>query len=362
MRMSIKEFRDIEDKISSRERLTAQDASRLFKSNNILEIGELANRVRERLNSNKTYFVINRHINYSNVCVNSCKFCAFSKKEGEEGAYTYTLDEIFEKAEYARGKNISEFHIVGGLHPHLPLDYYLEMLRGLSKSFPDVHLQAFTAVEIAHIAKKSGLSIEETLARFKDAGLGSIPGGGAEVFDEGLRAKVCPEKLPSESWLEVAKKAHKLGLKSNATMLYGFIETPEQVVDHMMRLRELQDETGGFMSFIPLLYHPENTALGKVREASGLYDLKIYAISRLFLDNFPHIKAFWIMTGLKMAEILQYFGVDDIDGTVVEEKITHSAGAKTPEKLSIEEIENLIKGAGRIPVQRGTLYDHIKVG
>lgn len=360
--MIVKEFADIEEKIVNGVRLDNADVLRLLMSDNILEIGHLANIVREKLNSNKTHYIINRHINYSNICVNSCKFCAFSKKYGDNGAYTYTLEEIFKIAETIRGTPVTEFHIVGGIHPDLSIDYYIEMISGLSKSFPDVHIQAFTAVEIAHIAKIAGLGIEETLIKLKEAGLGSIPGGGAEVFDEALRAKVCPEKLPSKDWLDVSRKIHKLGLRSNATMLYGFIETPEQVVDHLMRLRDLQDETSGFLSFIPLLYHPENTRLGKCKESSCIYDLKIYAVSRLYLDNFSHIKAFWIMIGLKIAEILQYFGVDDIDGTVVEEKITHSAGARTPEMLSVDDIKHLIKSAGRTPVQRDTLYNYIKVG
>jgi len=358
----IEEFKDIEEKVYRGERLSEEEAIRLFNSNKILEIGYLSNFVRERKNSNRTHFIINRHINYSNICINRCKFCAFSKKSGDKGGYTYTIEEIMEKAEIIRGTPVTELHIVGGLHPDLKLDYYLEMISTLSKSFPGIHIQAFTAVEIAHISDISGLSVEETLILLKDAGLGSLPGGGAEVFDEKLRERVCPEKLSSSDWLDVARQAHKLGLKSNATILYGFTESFEQVVDHMRRLRELQDETGGFLSFIPLLYHPDNTTLGKTRNPSGLYDLKIYAISRLYLDNFPHIKAFWIMTGLKIAEILQNFGVDDIDGTVVEEKITHSAGAVTPEKLSVEDIKHLITGAGRIPVQRDTLYNYIQEG
>lgn len=355
---------DIVERIERGHRLEFDDGVRLFRSNDLLAMGWAADLVRRRLNGDRTRYVVNRHINYTNVCKNRCRFCAFSRSEGDPGAYTLSIDEIVRKAEEAQREiELTELHIVGGLHPTLPLDYYADMLSELKRSMPNVHLQAFTAVEIDHLAAISGLSIRETLAKLRDSGLGSLPGGGAEVFAPRVRRELCAEKLSAEGWLDVMRAAHQLGMRSNATMLYGHIETAEEKVDHLIRLRALQDETGGFLAFIPLVFHPEGTALGSSngqRKASGVENLKTIAISRLMLDNFPHIKVFWIMVGLKLAQVALHFGADDFDGTVVEEKITHSAGAQTPEGLSVSEIVRLIAETGTIPTERDTLYNEVK--
>lgn len=358
------EIFDIIERASDGERLTFQDGVRLFKSDDLLAVGWAANLVRRRINGDRTYYIINRHINYTNVCKNRCRFCAFSRNPDEPGAYTMKLDEIVRKAEEARREiAFTELHIVGGLHPDHLLDYYLEMLSRLKALMPQVHLQAFTAVEVHHLAEKAGLSIRETLLQLREAGLGSLPGGGAEVFSDRVREALCPEKLSADGWLDVMRAAHELGIRSNATMLYGHIETAEERVEHLVRLRQLQDETGGFLAFIPLAYHSEGTELGSPtgggRRSSGMDDLRTIAVSRLMLDNFPHIKAFWIMLGLKLAQVSLHFGADDFDGTVVEEKITHSAGARTPEGLTVENILRLIRETGTTPVERDTLYNEV---
>jgi aminodeoxyfutalosine synthase len=352
---------DIFHKVLDGERLTVEDGLRLYKSNDILELGHMANIERERKNGDKAYYIVNIHMNYSNICKNNCRFCAFSRQSAEEqGAYEMTIDEIMERAELVRDSGATEIHIVGGAHPTWPFSRYTEMIGKLHEAFPNVHLQAFTAVEIAHIAEVAKLSVRDTLKELKGAGLGSLPGGGAEVFSPRVRSIVCPEKLPGEEWLAVMREAHQLGLRSNATMLYGHVETDGERIDHMIRLRELQEETGGFMSFIPLAFHPMNTDLNEFPSTTGIMDLKTLAIARLMLDNFDHIKAFWIMLGIKLAQVSLRFGVDDIDGTVVEERITHSAGAETPQALTVQELERLIIEAGRIPVERYTLYSTIE--
>lgn len=351
---------DIYQKVLDGGRLTFEDGLRLYKSNEILELGHMANIVRERKNGDTAFYVVNVHLNYSNVCKNNCRFCAFSRQSADEqGAYEMTMEEILERAQLVRTMGASEIHIVGGAHPTWPFSRYVEMIGKLHEEFPNVHLQAFTAVEIAHIADMAKLSAHDTLKELKNAGLGSLPGGGAEVFSPRVRSLVCPEKLSGNEWLMVMREAHKLGLRSNATMLYGHVETDEERIDHMVRLRELQDETGGFMSFIPLAFHPTNTALNELAPTTGLMDLKTLAIGRLMLDNFDHIKAFWIMLGIKLAQVSLWFGVDDIDGTVVEERITHAAGAETPQALTVAELERLIVEAGRVPRERNTLYNAV---
>jgi len=355
------EIADIIEKVEAGERLSFDDGVRLFKSNDITTIGWAANLVRWRKNGNRTYYIVNRHINHTDICKNRCKFCAFSRSEGEKAAYTMSIEEIVARAEeYYADLKYTELHLVGGLHPAMPFDYYTGMLSALKERFPDVHLQAFTAVEIKHIAEIGGYSVEECLRRLKDAGLGSIPGGGAEIFAPEVRNQVCPEKMTGDEWLSVTRTAHKLGIKSNATMLYGHVERPEDRVDHMLKLRELQDETGGFMSFIPLRFHPINTDLANLaRPRSGIDDLKAVAVGRLMLDNFPHVKAFWIMFGLKLAQVALSFGADDFDGTVVEEKITHRAGAETPEALTVTDIRRMIEETGTVPVERDTVYREV---
>ncbi|MEK6591173.1 MAG: aminofutalosine synthase MqnE [Nitrospinota bacterium] len=354
-------LKEIEEKVIHSQRLSFEDGVTLFNSPELLDVGYLSNIVRERKNGNNAYFINNRHINHTNICINRCRFCAFSKDKGEEGAYTMTIEDVLKSArEYgvdlADSGRVSEFHIVGGLHPDLPFQYYLNMMDALHREYPDVHIQAFTAVEIEYLSRIAGLSIKDTLIKLREAGLGSLPGGGAEIFAEGVRNKVCPEKISGERWLNVHRIAHQIGMRSNATMLYGHIETIEDRVDHLIKLRGLQDETGGFMSFIPLAFHPKNTELDSLSKTTGNLDLRVLAISRLMLDNFPHIKAFWIMIGPKLAQISLSFGVDDIDGTVVEERITHSAGAETGQSLSRDELVKMIREAGRVPVERDTLY------
>lgn len=351
---------NILQKVKDGERLSYDDGVRLFKSNDILHTGYIANIVRERKNGNKAYYIINRHINYSNICKNRCKFCAFSRDKGESGSYAMEMEEILDKAVIAEEEGATEIHIVGGLHPELLFDFYVKMLSEIHERCPDLHIQAFTAVEIEHLSQIARLSVRQTLKELKEAGLGSLPGGGAEVFSPYIREQLCPEKLSGDGWLQVMREAHNLGLRSNATMLYGHIETPEDITNHLIKLRELQDETGGFMSFIPLVFHPKNTELSNRSGTTAMLDLKVISISRLMLDNFDHIKAFWIMLGIKLSQVSLNFGVDDIDGTVKEEKITHAAGAETPESLTVQEIIKLIEEAGREPVERDTLYNKVK--
>jgi aminodeoxyfutalosine synthase len=343
-------------KIFARERLSFDDAVTLYRSPDILALGWLANHVRERLHGNVAYFNVNRHINPTNVCVAACRLCAFGRKKDAPGAYTMALEEAFETAASGYSEAITEFHIVGGLHPDLPFQYYLDLISGLKARFPQVHLKALTMVEIAFLAKRGKLSIEETLRQLKNAGLDSLPGGGAEIFNERVRRVICDHKIDGEQWLDTARTAHKIGLKSNATMLYGHIENEEDRADHLLRLRALQDETHGFQTFIPLAFHPANTPLQHLFVTTGMLDIKQIAVSRLVLDNFPHIKAYWQMLSPKIAQISLRFGADDIDGTVVEEKIYHDAGATTPQGLVRKELERLIREAGREPVERDTMY------
>lgn len=343
------------------ERLTVEDGVRLFESDDVHAIGAVADEIRRRINGRITRYVVNRHINYTDICKNRCRFCAFSRNDGEADAYAMSVDEIVSEAqsEWEQTK-FTELHIVGGLHPTLPLSYYTDMLSALRRELPSVHIQAFTAVEIVHIAEISGMSVRDTLLALREAGLGSLPGGGAEIFSPRVRSIICPEKIPGSRWLEVMRQAHELGIRSNATMLYGHVETYRERVEHMAALRDLQDETGGFMAFIPLKFHPSNTDLAELASPmSSLDDLKVYAVSRLMLDNIEHIKVFWIMLGVKLAQVALSYGADDFDGTVVEEKITHRAGATTPEGLTVPDIRRLIEETGTVPVERDTLYNEV---
>ena len=346
------------------ERLGAEDGLLLIETPDLLTVGRLATVVRRRHNDLTTWYVVNQHINYSNVCENRCKFCAFSRRPEAAGAYTMTVEEVVAEARKAGPAGATELHIVGGLHPELPFDYYVEMLSRLKELLPEVHLQAFTAVEIAHLAGRAGLTVRRTLQMLCEAGLGSLPGGGAEIFEQRVRSELCPEKLSARRWLQVMAEAHDLGIPSNATMLYGHIETAAETIDHLLRLRELQDHSGGFMSFIPLAFHPMNTELARSGgpRAAGTtchQDLRALAVGRLMLDNFPHVKAFWIMLSLEVAQLSQHFGVDDIDGTVVRERITHAAGAETPQALGVEEIEAMISEAGFRGQERNTVYRRV---
>ena len=351
-----KRLQPIAEKVFAQQRLSFDDAVALYRSADILAVGWLANHVRERMHGNITYFNVNRHINPTNVCVAACRLCAFGRKKGSEGSYTMALEEAYETAASGYTEAVTEFHIVGGLHPDLPFQYYLDLISGLKQRFPQVHLKALTMVEIAFLAKRAKLSIEETLLQLKAAGLDSLPGGGAEIFNERVRRVICDHKIDGDQWLDTARTAHKVGLKSNATMLYGHIENEEDRADHLIRLRNLQDETHGFVTFIPLAFHPANTALGHLSSTSGFDDIKQIAISRLMLDNIPHIKAYWIMMTPSVAQIAQRFGANDLDGTVVEEKIYHDAGAETKQHLNRQELLRIIREAGREPVERDTAY------
>jgi aminodeoxyfutalosine synthase len=346
----------IRDKMERQERLTFDDGVTLFRSPDLLGVGWMANRVRERLHGSKTFFNVNRHINPTDVCVASCKLCAFGKRAKDPKAYTMSLEQVWERAGHGVTEAVTEFHIVGGLHPELTLDWYCQMLRGLKERFPQVHLKAFTMVEIGYLAQRAKLTPREVLERLKDAGVDSMPGGGAEIFSDRVRRIICDHKITGEQWLDVARTAHQMGLHSNCTMLYGHIETAEDRVDHLVKLRALQDETHGFQTFIPLAFHPANTALEHISTTTGFDDIREIAVSRLMLDNIPHIKAYWVMMTPSVAQIAQRFGADDIDGTVVEEKIYHDAGSTVSQSLRRGELLRLIREAGREPMERDTLY------
>jgi len=343
-------------KVKAGERLTFDDGVALYRSGDILAIGWMANVVRERTHGDIAYFNVNRHINPTNVCVASCRLCAFGKKKGESGTYTMALEEAWETAGKGLTEAVTEFHIVGGLHPDLPFEYFMDLVRGLKQRYPKVHVKAFTMVEVAFLARRGKMTIAETLRRMKEAGVDSCPGGGAEIFADRVRHIICDHKIDGGEWLETARLAHRTGLKSNATMLYGHVENDEDRVDHMLRLREVQDETGGFQTFIPLAFHPDNTALAHIPKTTGIMDLKQIAIGRLLLDNFAHIKSYWQMVSPDMAQISLRFGADDIDGTVIEEKIYHDAGATTPQGMRRADLVRLITEAGRVPFERDTMY------
>ena len=350
----------IRHKVESQERLSFDDGVTLYRSPDLLGVGWLANVVRERLHGNKTYFNVNRHINPTDVCVASCKLCAFGKRVRDPNAYTMSLDEVWEKAGHGYTEAVTEFHIVGGLHPELNLDWYCEMLRGLKQRFPQVHIKAFTMVEIGYFATRQKMTPRDVLIKLKDAGMDSLPGGGAEVFSDRVRRIICDHKITGDQWLEVARTAHQLGLRSNCTMLYGHIETEEDRVDHLVKLRGLQDDTQGFQTYIPLAFHPDNTDLHHIPKTTGFDDIRAIAVARLMLDNIPHIKAYWVMMTPRIAQIAQRFGADDLDGTLVEERIYHDAGATTSQNLKRGELMRLIREAGCEPVERDTLYHAVE--
>lgn len=354
-------FKNISEKVRAGQRISTDEALFLFASTDLLALGELAALVNERKNGTNVYFNVNRHINPTNVCVNRCAFCAFSRTSGEDGAYTLAIEEICRRAQEAEGDGATEVHIVGGLHPDLAFEFYEELLGAIRRTAPQLHIKAFTAVEIEYFSRISGLTIEAVLERLICAGLGSMPGGGAEILVEDVRNKICPEKISGARWLEIIRLAHMAGLKTNATMLYGHVETAADRVAHMDLLRTLQDETGGFQAFIPLAFQVDNSDLKlDIKGTSGTDDLKTLAIARIFLDNFDHVKAYWIMLGEKIAQVSLAFGVNDLDGTVVEEKIGHDAGALSPQSQTIEGIIRLIRNAGKTPVERDTLYHPIR--
>jgi len=355
-------LQSIADKVQRGERLSFDDGVALYRSPDLVSVGRIANVVRERFNGNRAYFNVNRHINYTNVCAIDCQLCqgAYARKPGEEGGYTMQLDQVFRFAEQEYSESLTEFHVVGGLNPDLPFSYYTDLLKGLRTRFPQVHLKAFTMVELDFFTKIAKQPLEWVIERVREAGLGSCPGGGAEIFAERARPLIAGHKISGKRWLEVARAVHKMGIRSNATMLYGHIETLEERVDHVIRLRELQDETGGFTGLIPLAFHPENTPLAHLPATSGQLDLRVIAASRLLLDNFPHVKAYWIQIGTKLAQVALFFGADDLVGTVVDETITHAAGATTASGMSRPEFERMIRESGREPWERDAEYRRVR--
>jgi aminodeoxyfutalosine synthase len=357
-RLSNGRLLDIADKLDAGARLELNDGVRLFECPDLLAVGWLANREREKRHASRTYYNFNIRLEATNVCVASCLFCAFARlKPGDPGAYTLSLEQAWDKLRRRRHQPLTEIHVVNGLHPDLPFEYYTELLRGFKQIRPDVHLKCFTAVEIAFFADLYRKTDELVLRELMAAGLDSLPGGGAEIFAERVRRKIANDKCGTERFLEIHRTAHRLGMRSNVTMLYGHIETMEERVDHMLRVRALQEETGGIQAFIPLAFHPDNNQMRKLPAPSAADSLRVHAVSRLMLDNIPHVKAFWVATGVEVAQTSLWFGVDDLDGTVQEEKIYHMAGARTPEAMTTQEIARLIMAAGREPVERDTLYN-----
>ncbi len=352
----------IDDKLQAGERLTLEDGVRLFNAPDLLAVGWLANREREKRHGARTYFNYNLRLEPTNVCEASCLFCSFARlKPGMPEAYTMSLEEAWDKLRQRANQPLTELHIVNGLNPHLPFSYYTDLLRGFKRIRPGIHLKCFTAVEIAYFADLYGMTDEQVLRELIDAGLDSLPGGGAEIFAERVRRKICHDKADADRYLSIHRLAHQLGLKTNVTMLYGHIETMEERVDHMLRARALQDETGGFQAFIPLAFHPDNNQMRKLPAPSGTDTLRVHAVSRLMLDNIPHVKAFWIATGLDVAQTALWFGVDDLDGTVQEEKIYHMAGSQTPEGMTTAALTRLVRAAGREPLERDTFYNIVNI-
>ena len=349
---------DIDDKLRGGDRLSLEDGIRLFESSDLLAVGWLANRAREQRHGTRTYFNYNLRLEPTNVCVASCLFCSFARLQStDEAAYTMSLEQAWDKLRQRAHQPLTELHIVNGLNPHLPFGYYTELLHGFKRIRPGIHLKCFTAVEIAFFADLYRMTDEQVLRELINAGLDSLPGGGAEIFAERVRRKICHDKCGTERFLEIHRTAHRLGLRTNVTMLYGHIETFEERVDHMIRARTLQDDMGGFQAFIPLAFHPDNNQMRKLPAPSAVDTLKVHAVSRLMLDNIPHIKAFWIATGVEVAQAALWFGVDDLDGTVQEEKIYHMAGSSTPEGMTTAQLAYIVRAAGREPLERDTFYN-----
>jgi aminodeoxyfutalosine synthase len=355
-----KQLRPIAEKIETQSRISDIEALALYRSNDLNALGILASAVRERKNGNYATYIHNRYINYSNICVLSCQFCAFAAKKRDDHAFEYAIDEIINVVRDALPLGITEVHMVGGLHPTLKKDWYLELVRGVRALDPDVHIKAFTAIEVRHLAQRIfRMSIPDTLEVLREAGLGSITGGGAEIFDARVRDQICRGKESAEEWLDVHRTWHNMGGRSTCTMLYGHIETLEQRVDHLRQLRELQDETGGFTGFVPFAFEPQTTILAHVKPASAVEQLRNLAVSRIYLDNFDHLTAYWVSMGLPLAQVSLSYGVDDLHGTIMEEKIFHMAGAKTPQEQTVATLEHVIREAGREPIQRDSYYRHL---
>ena len=348
---------DVAEKVAAGGRLDLADGVRLFECGDLLALGWIANQERERRHGKRTYYNQNIKLEATNVCVANCLFCSFARlKPGDADAYTLSLEQVFDKLRVRADQPLTEVHVVNGLHPDLPFSYYTDLLTGLKRIKPGIHLKCFTAVEIAFFADLYGKTDEQVLRELMAAGLDSLPGGGAEIFAERVRRKICDDKCGSERFLDIHRTAHRLGMRTNVTMLYGHIETAAERVDHMLRVRALQDETGGFQAFIPLAFHPDGNQMHKLPAPSAADTLRVHAVARLVLDNVPHVKAFWIATGVEVAQTSLWFGVDDLDGTVQEEKIYHMAGARTPEMMTPAQIQHLIRTAGREAIERDTLY------
>jgi aminodeoxyfutalosine synthase len=350
---------DIYHKVQDGRRLSLEDGLRLFACPDVAAIGALAHEVRTRFHGNAAYYVMNRHINYSNICVNSCRFCAFGKKQGDPLAFELSVPDIIEKIKERGSDGVTEVHVVGGCHPELPLSYYESLLKELKTCRPTAIIKAFTAVEIDHFARLEGTATRDVLLRLKAAGLDMLPGGGAEIFSPRVRSQLCPNKTTGRDWLRIVREAHLTGIRTNATMLYGHIETISERLEHLVALRDLQDETGGFLCFIPLPFQTANNGLSGIAPTTGIEDLKTIAVSRLMLDNLPHVKAYWIMLTVKLAQVALYFGADDFDGTVIEEKIGHMAGAQSEQALTRVELENIIREGGFEPVERNSFFERI---
>lgn len=353
-------LRAIQKKLEQGQRLNGEDGLALLSTTNMLGLGYLANEQRHALVGDKVYFNNNAHINYSNVCKVRCGFCAFGKDPGEKGSYTMSIDQVVEKAEYYASLGATELHMVGGIHPDLPFSYYVEMLAKVKQRVPQVSLKAFTAAEYDYFAQLQGVPVVDILTTLKEAGLSFIPGGGAENFSPRVRDIICPGKLSGARWLEVHRAAHKLGIPSNANMLYGIIETNEELIDHLLALRQLQDETGGFYALIPTAFHPRNTKFEHLPQASALHMLKVIAVARLILDNFKYIKAYWVSSSPQVAQMALNFGANDLDGVVREEKIYHTAGASSPQMQTEQELIHLIHESGLTAVERDTYYNILK--
>ena len=354
------ELRPIAEKVEGRQRLSEADALQLFRCKDLNALGVLATAVREQKNGNVATYILNRYINYSNICILSCQFCAFAAKKRDAHAFERSIDDIVGAVEESLAAGITEVHMVGGLHPTLPKEWYVELLQRLRALDPTIILKAFTAIEVRHLAQRIfKLPIPDTLAILKEAGLGALTGGGAEIFDADVRDALCRGKESAAEWLDVHRIWHRMGGRSTATMLYGHIETLEQRVDHLRQLRELQDETHGFTGFVPFAFEPQTTILAHVKAASAVEQLRNLAVSRIYLDNFDHLTAYWVSMGLPLAQVSLNYGVDDLHGTIMEEKIFHMAGAKTPQEQTVATLEHVIREAGREPVQRDSFYRHL---
>lgn len=358
-RFADKRLETIYDKVEQKTRLSREDGLLLFQTLDLNGVGMIADRARERLHGRKAFYIYNQHINYTNICKNRCLFCAYAVDKGDEKAYSWDIEEIEKRIMDRIDEPVNELHIVGGLNPDLDFSYFINLLKTVKRVRPKAKIKAFTCVEIDYLSNLSGLSVDETIAALKEAGLDMMPGGGAEVMNERVRKRLFPRKMGKDRWLEIMESVHRAGLTSNATILYGHIETIEERVDHLITLRELQDKTGGFSAFIPLAFHSANTKLSHIPPTTAVDDLKMVAISRLMLDNFPHIKAYWVMIGEKLAQVALNYGADDLDGTIIEERITHTAGAKSAKGLTRELMEDMIRSAGFTPVERDSFYGEI---